>query len=126
MRRSWRRCRRAQLGQLAGRLDEEAHWSNILSGGEQQRLAVARALVFKPDWLFMDEATASLDEPAEAAIYGALKERLPGTTMVSIGHRPTLRQWHDRRLELRRARARSAAGRGHVIVRARRETRRRR
>jgi putative ATP-binding cassette transporter len=92
----------AQLGHLAGRLDEEAHWSNILSGGEQQRLAVARALVFKPDWLFMDEATASLDEPAEAAIYGALKERLPGATMVSIGHRPTLRQWHDRRLELQR------------------------
>jgi len=92
----------AQLGHLAGRLDEEAHWSNILSGGEQQRLAAARALVFKPDWLFMDEATASLDEPAEAAIYSALKERLPGTTLVSIGHRPTLRQWHDRRLELQR------------------------
>ena len=51
------------------RLDEEAHWSNILSGGEQQRLAVARALVFKPDWLFMDEATASLDDATEAAIY---------------------------------------------------------
>ena len=92
----------AQRGQLTGRLDEDAHWSNMLSGGEQQRLAIARALVFKPDWLFMDEATASLDEPAEAAIYGALKERLPGTTMVSIGHRPTLRQWHDRRLELQR------------------------
>jgi putative ATP-binding cassette transporter len=93
----------AQLGELAGRLDEEAHWSNSLSGGEQQRLAVARALVFKPDWLFMDEATASLDEPAEAAIYRALKQRLPNTTMVSIGHRPTLRQWHDRLLELQRA-----------------------
>ena len=92
----------AQLGHLAGRLDEEAHWSNILSGGEQQRLAVARALVFKPDWLFMDEATASLDEPAEAAVYGALKARLPGTTIVSIGHRPALKQWHDHRLELQR------------------------
>lgn len=92
----------AQLGQLAGRLDEEAHWSNVLSGGEQQRLAVARALVFKPDWLFMDEATASLDEPAEAEIYGALKERLPGTTMISIGHRPTLKQWHEHRVELQR------------------------
>ena len=58
--------------------------------------------MFKPDWLFMDEATASLDEEAEAAIYSALKQRLPATTMVSIGHRPTLRQWHDRRLELQR------------------------
>jgi vitamin B12/bleomycin/antimicrobial peptide transport system ATP-binding/permease protein len=92
----------AQLGQLVPRLDEEAHWSNILSGGEQQRLAVARALVFKPDWLFMDEATASLDEASETAVYRALKERLPTATMVSIGHRPSLRQWHDRRLELQR------------------------
>ncbi len=93
----------AQLGHLAGRLDEEMHWSNILSGGEQQRLAIARALVFKPDWLFLDEATASLDEANEAAVYGVLKERLPGTTIVSIGHRPSLRKWHDRRLELQRA-----------------------
>lgn len=92
----------AQLGQLTSRLDEEAHWSNVLSGGEQQRLAAARALVFKPDWLFMDEATASLDEASEAAVYRALKERLPNATMVSIGHRPALRQWHDRRLELQR------------------------
>ena len=92
----------AQRGHLVPRLDEEAHWSNILSGGEQQRVAAARALVFKPDWLFMDEATASLDDESEAAIYTALKQRLPTTTMVSIGHRPTLRQWHDRRLELQR------------------------
>jgi putative ATP-binding cassette transporter len=93
----------AQLGHLAGRLGEEAHWTNILSGGEQQRLAVARALVFKPDWLFLDEATASLDEATEAVIYGELKQRLPGTTIVSIGHRPSLRQWHDRQIELKRA-----------------------
>ena len=59
-------------------------------------------MVFKPDWLFMDEATASLDEASEAGIYCALKERLPTTTMISIGHRPTLRQWHDRRIELQR------------------------
>jgi putative ATP-binding cassette transporter len=92
----------AQLGQLAGRLDEEAHWTNILSGGEQQRVAIARALVFKPDWLFLDEATASLDEATEEAVYGVLKERLPGATIVSIGHRPSLRKWHERRIELQR------------------------
>jgi putative ATP-binding cassette transporter len=91
-----------ELGHLAHRLNEVAHWTNILSGGEQQRLAVARALVFKPDWLFLDEATASLDEPMEAEIYGQLKKRLPKTTIISIGHRPSLRHWHDRQIELKR------------------------
>ena len=92
----------ARLESLTGRLDETAHWTNILSGGEQQRVASARALVFKPDWLCMDEATASLDVPNEAAIYRELKARLPNTTVVSIGHSPALKQWHDRNIELQR------------------------
>ena len=92
----------AQLGALTGRLDETAHWTNMLSGGEQQRLAIARAMIFKPDWLFMDEATASLDVPNEAAIYRELKARLPNMTLISIGHSPALRQWHERTIELQR------------------------
>jgi vitamin B12/bleomycin/antimicrobial peptide transport system ATP-binding/permease protein len=72
-------------------------------GGEQQRLAAAHALAFKPYWLFLDEATASLGEAMETAIYEALKQRLATTTMVSIGHQPSLRKWHDREVELQRA-----------------------
>ena len=92
-----------KLGHLTGRLDEVAHWTNILSGGEQQRVAAARALIFKPDWLFLDEATASLDEAMETAVYEALKQHLPEATIVSIGHRPSLRKWHDRQVVLQRA-----------------------
>ena len=75
----------ARLGHLTGRLDEDGHWTNTLSGGEQQRLAIARAFVFKPHWLFLDEGTASLDEAAAEAMYRELKARLPNTTIVSIG-----------------------------------------
>jgi vitamin B12/bleomycin/antimicrobial peptide transport system ATP-binding/permease protein len=90
----------ARLPQLVDRLDEEALWAQVLSGGEQQRLAVARALLASPDWLFLDEATAALDEKTEAAVYLALRQHLPGTTIVSIGHRSTLAAFHDRRVEL--------------------------
>jgi putative ATP-binding cassette transporter len=90
----------ARLPQLVDRLDEEATWAQTLSGGEQQRLAVARALLAKPDWLFLDEATAALDEKTEEAIYRAIREALPATTVVSIGHRSTLAAFHERRLEL--------------------------
>ena len=61
-----------RLPHLADQLDAEDNWTQRLSGGEQQRLAVARALLAKPDWLFLDEATAALDEPTEEAIYRML------------------------------------------------------
>ncbi|MGZ5939312.1 MAG: ABC transporter ATP-binding protein/permease [Rhizomicrobium sp.] len=88
------------LPALAGRLDEEAHWNRMLSLGEQQRLGLARALLYSPDYLFLDEATASLDEPAEAALYTLLESRLPNAAIVSIGHRSTLAAFHKRRLQL--------------------------
>ena len=78
------------------RLTEQAHWNRMLSLGEQQRLAVARAILHAPDFLFLDEATASLDEPSEAAIYRLIEARLPRAAVVSIGHRSTLFAFHRR------------------------------
>ncbi len=86
------------LPALASRVEEEAHWNRMLSLGEQQRLGIARALLYAPDFLFLDEATASLDEPAEAALYQLLERRLARATIVSIGHRATLAAFHKRRL----------------------------
>jgi vitamin B12/bleomycin/antimicrobial peptide transport system ATP-binding/permease protein len=90
------------LPALAQRLNEEAHWNRILSLGEQQRLAIARALLQKPDFLFLDEATASLDEESEAALYELLRKQLGDTTVISIGHRSTLAAFHDRKIVLTR------------------------
>jgi len=89
-----------QLPQLGDRLEEDAHWNRMLSLGEQQRLGLARALLHAPDYLFLDEATASLDEPSEAALYKLLAEKLPHTTIVSIGHRSTLEAFHQRNVTM--------------------------
>ncbi len=83
---------------LIPQMDVDLPWAQRLSGGEQQRLAVARALLAKPDWLFLDEATAGLDTEGEAEIYDMLKRSLPDTTIVSIAHRPTVAAFHDERL----------------------------
>ena len=90
------------LASLAPRLYEDAHWNRMLSLGEQQRLGLARAILHAPDYLFLDEATASLDEPAEAALYRLLQQRLANSSIVSIGHRSTLRAFHRRHLILTR------------------------
>jgi putative ATP-binding cassette transporter len=86
------------LENLVDQLDEVQNWSYRLSGGEQQRLALARALLHQPDWLFLDEATASLDPETEQRMYTLLLERLPGTAIVSIAHRPELKVFHKTHL----------------------------
>ena len=83
-------------------MDDDEPWTQRLSGGEQQRLAIARALLLRPDWLFMDEATANLDPEAEAELYATLRRELPGTTVVSIAHRPAVADYHDEARVFRR------------------------
>lgn len=78
------------------RLDEVGHWNMLLSGGEQQRVGIARAILFKPDYLFFDEATASMDEPSEEVLYNKLLEIMKDTTIISIGHRSSLEKFHKR------------------------------
>ncbi len=87
-----------KLEGLAARLDEQQHWGQQLSPGEQQRLAFARALLHKPDWLFMDEATSALDEATEQEMFRLLNEHLPESTFVSIAHRPNVAAFHTRRM----------------------------
>ena len=89
------------LKHLASDLQRSENWAQMLSGGEQQRLAFARALLIRPDWLFLDEATASLPEEAQDALYRLVKQKLSNTTLVSIGHRASLAEHHERRLALR-------------------------
>jgi putative ATP-binding cassette transporter len=87
---------RVGLASLVDRLGEPANWGQVLSGGEQQQVAIARALLNQPDWLFLDEATAALDEDSEAKVYAALLDSLPHAAIVSISHRRQLARYHDR------------------------------
>ncbi|HUW40411.1 MAG TPA: ABC transporter ATP-binding protein/permease [Rectinemataceae bacterium] len=93
--------RLAGLPELAARLDDNRYWSQVLSLGEQQRLAFARIFLQRPAWVFMDEATSALDEPAEGRLYRLLKEELPQTAVVSVGHRSSLAAFHESRLSIR-------------------------
>jgi putative ATP-binding cassette transporter len=88
------------LGNLSSRLDEEADWGKVLSPGEQQRIAFARILLAKPSAVFLDEATSALDAGQQHALYSQLRAELPDCIVVSVSHRDSVNQLHDRRLEL--------------------------
>jgi putative ATP-binding cassette transporter len=87
-----------ELAHLADELHAEARWAHRLSPGEQQRLAFARALLAKPDILFMDESTSALDDATEAHMYALLQKELPAATWLSVAHRNSLEKFHDHQL----------------------------
>jgi putative ATP-binding cassette transporter len=95
------RLRDCRLGHLVERLDEADHWERRLSPGEQQRVAFARALLHRPAWLFLDEASSALDSDMEGQLYALLERELPDTTWISIGHRTAIEKYHRRRLAFR-------------------------
>ncbi|WP_324770047.1 ABC transporter ATP-binding protein/permease [Pokkaliibacter plantistimulans] len=89
-----------RLSQYQSRLDEVQGWSHSLSPGEQQRLAIARALLQQPQWLVLDEATSALDEDTEHHLYSLLRQQLPDTTLISVAHRPTVAAFHQQHWQL--------------------------
>lgn len=88
------------LEDFVDRLDEETNWENILSGGERQRLAFARVLLQRPDILVMDEATSALDPGSQEYVMRLVLGQLPDVTLISVGHRPELEEFHLRKLVL--------------------------
>lgn len=92
--------KQVQLAHLTERLEQEQDWTRILSLGEQQRLAFARLLLQKPKVAFLDEASASMDEGLEFAMYQLLQQQLPNTTIISVGHRSTLHRVHQQQLQI--------------------------
>jgi putative ATP-binding cassette transporter len=92
------------LGHLVDRLDDEAPWDQTLSGGEKQRLAFARVFLHDPDIIVLDEATAALDPESQDKLMQLMSQRPENTTLVSVGHRPELEAFHDRKIVLERRR----------------------
>jgi putative ATP-binding cassette transporter len=88
------------LGHLKDRLDDDAAWDRILSGGEQQRVAFVRLFLHKPDIAVMDEATSALDTESQGKLMDTLIARLPRTAIISVGHRPELEAFHERKFSL--------------------------
>ncbi len=112
-------CRRAlascELDRLAPMLHERHRWGHRLSGGEQQKLAFARAWLYRPEILFLDEATSALDEAAESRLYARLCEALPDCALVSVAHRTTVEQFHERRIDVTPMAVNASAATGLAI-----------
>jgi len=89
-----------QLPELTGSLGKVSLWAQQLSPGEQQRIAFIRVLIHKPDWIFLDESTSSLDLGSEKLVYDILKTELPHCSIVSVGHRPSLDAYHDKIIDI--------------------------
>jgi vitamin B12/bleomycin/antimicrobial peptide transport system ATP-binding/permease protein len=108
----------ALLPDLSDRLDDQDTWGQKLSGGEQQRLAIARAFLKKPRWLFVDEATSALDETAEATLYERLRALVQASNgaLVSIAHRPAVAAFHRQRWALERDHSGTGGGRYKLVV----------
>ncbi|OTP68032.1 ABC transporter ATP-binding protein/permease [Caballeronia sordidicola] len=100
-------CREAlrvcNLGAYGTRLEESGHWAKMMSPGEQQRLAAARVLLHKPDFIFLDEATSALDAENEMLIYTAFIDALPNAAIVSVAHRESVSGFHENRIDIERA-----------------------
>ena len=101
----------AGLGHLADRLDEEAEWNTLLSGGEQQRVGFARALIHRPDVLLLDEAVSTLEDAEARDLYALLGDRLPQTMVISIGRAAALVALHQRILDMTGSSAASRSAR---------------
>jgi len=105
------------LEHLVEKLDDvEAKWDRTLSGGEQQRLAFARLFLHKPDIVVMDEATSALDPESQAMLMNTLGERLPDTAIISVGHRPELEAFHERKVNLLRREGGAKLVSGEVVA----------
>src|SRR5215212_645814 len=94
--------KRCALGEFVTELERNERWDRTLSLGQQQRIAFARVLLHKPRWVFMDEATSALDDNNQATMLSLLEEELAGVTVLSIGHRPGLEEFHTRTLHIRK------------------------
>lgn len=97
--------RRCGLAYMAKRLDDEDKWDRILSGGERQRVAFTRLVIQRPDIIIMDEATSALDEDSQNSLLGLFEAELAHATVISVGHRPGLEDFHDRKITLEKRHA---------------------